>query len=178
LGSLDSPFCWQEIEQAIKQTPPSRSPGPDGFTNEFYKFYMNEMKVELLPLFLALYSKNISLAGLNLANIALLPKTGNALELKDYRPISPQHSIPKLIAKVLSNRLQPKMKQLVDEMQSGFIKDRSIIENFATAIEMVQCGNRLKRPIIILKLDFQKAFDSVHWEAIIATLEARNFPER
>jgi hypothetical protein len=26
LGSLDSPFCWQEIEQAIKQTPPSRSP--------------------------------------------------------------------------------------------------------------------------------------------------------
>jgi hypothetical protein len=69
------------------------------------------------------------------------------------------------------------MKQLVDEMQSGFIKDRSIIENFATAIEMVQCGNRLKRPIIILKLDFHKAFDSVHWEAITATLKARNFPE-
>jgi hypothetical protein len=70
------------------------------------------------------------------------------------------------------------MKQLIDEMQSSFIKHRSIIENFATAIEMVQCGNRLKRPIIILKLDFHKAFDSVHWEAIFATLAARNFPER
>jgi hypothetical protein len=88
LESLDNPFCWQEIEQAIKQTPPSRSPGPDGFTNEFYKFYMNEMKVELRQLFLALYSKNISLAGLNLANIALLPKKDNALEIRDYRPIS------------------------------------------------------------------------------------------
>jgi hypothetical protein len=153
LGSLDSPFCWQEIEH-IKQTPPSRSPGPDGFTNEFFKFYMNEMKVELLQLFSALYSKNISLAGLNLANIALLPKLDNALELNNYRPISLQHSLPKLIAKVLSNKLQPKMKQLIDEMQSGFIKNRSIVENFATAIKMVQCGNRLKRPIIILKLDF------------------------
>jgi hypothetical protein len=178
LEALDSPFSWLEIEQAIIQTPPSRSPGPDGFTNEFYKFYRNNMKVELLQLFSALHSKNISLAGLNLASIALLPKVDNALELRDYRPISLQHSLPKLIAKVLSNRLQPKMKQLIDEMQSSFIKHRSIIENFATAIEMVQCGNRLKRPIIILKLDFHKAFDSVHWEAIFATLAARNFPER
>jgi hypothetical protein len=70
------------------------------------------------------------------------------------------------------------MKELVDEMQSGFIKDRSITGNFATAIEMIQCSNRLKRPIIVLKLDFQKAFDSVHWEAITATLRARNFPDR
>jgi hypothetical protein len=178
LECLGNPFCWQEIEQAIDQAPTSRSPGPDGFTNEFFKFYKNEMKSDLLELFSALYDKNISLAGLNLANIALLPKMDNAMEIKDYRPISLQHSIPKLIAKGLSNRLQPKMKELVDEMQSGFIKDRSITENFATAIEMIQCSNRLKRPIIVLKLDFQKAFDSVHWEAITATLRARNFPDR
>jgi hypothetical protein len=30
----------------------------------------------------------------------------------------------------------------------------------------------------VLKLDFQKAFDSVHWEAILATLTARGFPQR
>jgi hypothetical protein len=44
-------------------------------------------------------------------------------------------------------------------MQSGFLKDGSIIKNFSIAIEMVQCCNRLKRPTIILKLDFQKGFD-------------------
>jgi hypothetical protein len=79
---------------------------------------------------------------------------------------------------VLANRLQPKIKSLVDEMQSGFLKGRSITENFSIAIEMIQCCNRLKRPIIILKLDFQKAFDSIHWEAIHATLQARGFPDK
>jgi hypothetical protein len=83
-----------------------------------------------------------------------------------------------LIAKVLANRLQPRIKELVDEMQSGFLKDKSIVENFATAIEMIQCGNKLGKPIIVLKLDFHKAFDSVQWDAILATLAARGFPDR
>jgi hypothetical protein len=63
-------------------------------------------------------------------------------------------------------------------MQSGFIKDRSIVEIFAMAIEMIQSGNKLKRPIIVLKLDFQKAFNSIHWESIIHTMTARGFPEK
>jgi hypothetical protein len=41
---------------------------------------------------------------------------------------------------------------------------------------MIQSGNKLKRPIIVLKLDFQKAFDSIHWEAIIHTMTAKGFP--
>jgi hypothetical protein len=63
-------------------------------------------------------------------------------------------------------------------MQSGFIKDRSIVENFAAAIEMIQSGNKLKKPIIALKLDFQKAFDSIHWEAILHTMSLRGFPPK
>jgi hypothetical protein len=122
--------------------------------NEFYKFYRAEMKDELLELFQVLYSKEIRLDGLNLASIALLPKKEHASQVTDYRPVSLQHSLPKLISKVLANRLQPKMKHLVEEMQSGFIKNRSIVENFAAAIEMIQCSNKMRRPVIILKLDF------------------------
>ena len=37
LQSLGTPFTWEEIAKAIKGAPAGRSPGPDGFTNEFYK---------------------------------------------------------------------------------------------------------------------------------------------
>jgi hypothetical protein len=178
LQPLGDPFSWLEIEQAIKKAPASRSPGPDGFTNEFFKFYSTEWKDDLMLLFGEFYSKTVALNGINLANIMLLPKNDEATSITDFRPVSLQHSIPKLMAKVLANRLQPRMKHLVDEMQSGFIKDRSIVKNFATAIEMIQCINMLKRPVIVLKLDFQKAFDSVHWDAIFETLSARGFRER
>jgi hypothetical protein len=63
-------------------------------------------------------------------------------------------------------------------MQSGFIKDRSIVENFAAAIEMIQSANKMRKPLIVLKLDFQKAFDSMHWEAILHTMTARGFPDK
>jgi hypothetical protein len=62
---------------------------------------------------------------------------------------------------------QLKIKELADEMQSGFLKARSIVENFAMAIEMIQYVQQQikKSPIIVLKLDFHKAFDSIHWGA-------------
>jgi hypothetical protein len=64
------------------------------------------------------------------------------------------YSILKLFAKILSNRLQAKFKQLVDLMQSRFIEGRSIIENFGMAMQMVQCAHTTKRPVMVLKLDF------------------------
>ena len=94
---------------------------------------------------------------LNLAYITLLPERQEPMQLSDYRPVSLQHSIPKLIAKVLTNRLQPQISSLLDQMQPGFVRGRSITENFATAMEMVQCAHGNKQPVFILKLDFQKA---------------------
>jgi hypothetical protein len=54
--------------------------------------------------------------GLHVANqalIALLPKKADAIEVKDFRPISLIHSVAKLVAKVLSTRLAPTMPQIV-----------------------------------------------------------------
>ena len=35
LSELVNSFSWAEIVQAIDKSPNNRSPGPDGFTNEF-----------------------------------------------------------------------------------------------------------------------------------------------
>lgn len=66
---------------------------------------------------------------------------------------------------------------LIDPMQSSFIKNRSISENFILASKMVQSALKRKEPMIVLKLNFHKAFDTVSWDALFKTLEARGFPE-
>lgn len=67
---------------------------------------------------------------------------------------------------------------LVHPDQTGFLKGRSISENFIYAAELVQTCHKRKIPAIALKLDFRKAFDSIEWEALDRVLEAKNFPAR
>lgn len=88
------------------------------------------------------------------------------------------HSVPKLVTKVLANRLQCKIIDLVHPLQSGFLPGRSIVENFALAAELVQCAHRRKLPMMALKLDFRKAFDSVSWSGLFEILKARGFDTR
>ena len=101
------------------------------------------------------------LARVNKAIIVLIPKKQGVETLQDFRPISLIHSLLKIFTKLLARRLAPKLKDLVDQCQSAFIKKRSIHENFLYVQNTARYLHKNKRPSILLKLDIAKAFDSI-----------------
>ena len=107
---------------------------------------------------------------LNSTNIVLLPKINDALGVTYYRPIGVIHSITKIFSKLLANRLAPMLDSMVSNCQSAFIKKRSIHDNFLYVQSTVRKLHKQKMPVVFLKLDIHKAFDTVNWSYLLEVL--------
>jgi hypothetical protein len=79
--------------------------------------------------------------------------------------------------KVVANRLQRRILDWIHKNQYGFLKARIIQDCIAWDFEYLYQCHVSKNPIIILKLDFAKAFDSIEHEAIIQILRSKGFDE-
>ena len=51
LRIMNKPITSTEIEAVIKNLPKNKSPGPDGFTGEFYQTFREELMTVLLKIF-------------------------------------------------------------------------------------------------------------------------------
>ncbi|MCO5564433.1 hypothetical protein L7F22_018094 [Adiantum nelumboides] len=60
--------------------------------------------------------------------------------------------------------------------QTGFVQDRSILDNVVTFYEIVEWVRQMEQPIAIMLLDFEKAFDRVDWQFLEGTLSRMGFP--
>jgi mannosylglycoprotein endo-beta-mannosidase len=177
LRELEAPFSEEEIKKAVMQTPNEKAPGPDGYTGLFYKIWILSNRI-CLQLCIKYHLRGQRWQLLNSANVTLLPKKTKPTSAADYRPISLMHSVAKLLSKILANRLAPHLATLIAPCQSTFIKGRSIQDNFQYVQGAVNHFHKTKTPMLFLKLDITKAFDSVHWEYLLDVMEKVGFGQR
>ena len=52
---------------------------------------------------------------------------------------------------------------IIDEKQPAFIKDRHILHGILILNEVVEETLKRKKPVMVFKVDFEKAYDSVSW---------------
>lgn len=168
----------EEIKEVVFNMPSNKSPGPDGYTTEFFKASWSIIGKDFTAAVQSFFSKGFLPKGLNSTILALIPKKESAQEMRDYRPISCCNVLYKVISKIIANQLKGTLPQCISYNQSAFVKDRLLVENLLLATEIVKDYHKEDvSPRGAMKIDIAKAFDSVHWPFLLNTLRALNMSE-
>lgn len=108
---------------AHESLPTRKSPGPDGFSNKYYRNFQPTLTPFLSSIFNQAMADGSVPAAMLQATIVTLPKPGKT-PAANFRPISLLNSDIKLYAKLLVNRVLQFLPSPVNPDQVGFIKGR------------------------------------------------------
>lgn len=80
------------------------------------------------------------------------------------------------LAKLLANRLRTVIGSVISDTQSTFVKGRHIPNGILVANEVVDEAKKLKRDLLLFKVDFEKAYDYVDWKYLDEVMNKMSFP--
>ena len=167
---LGGPITLLEIHEAIQSMQNGKSPGPDGYTVEFYKTFSHLLSPILLELYNDSFQKGRLPDTLSQSCISLLlKKDKDPLLCGSRRPISLLNVDLKILSKILYNRLRQVVPDLISTDQTGFIYGRHSSSNTRRLLDVIHSPGS-ESPEFVLSLDAEKAFDRVEWTYLFYVL--------
>jgi hypothetical protein len=156
---------------------PNKSPGPDGLIVEFYTKFWNLIRHDYTKMVQESIQQGHFPHRVNKGLIALIHK-GNAIDdLGNWRPISLLNVAYKIMAKALQRRLQPLLSKVISPDQTAFLPYRYILDNVLVLHESIAWAHELEQDMALFKLDFCKAYDTVHLPSLFQIMRAFGVPE-
>ena len=94
--------------------------------------------------------------------LALIPKELNTVNFERFLPISLCNAYYKILSKLLANRINPLLGNLIYPLQGGFVKGRQLVDNVIQVQEALHSSFQRKEKGMIIKLDMKNTFDCVN----------------
>jgi len=174
---INSSITEEEVHKALIDTHPWKAPGPDGV----YTSLVRRFKEQTVPILCRLYNKiweGESIPGEWFTTGRTLLFKKNEKSAKDpvnYRPITMLNTTYKLFSAIINRRMILSMlkhgnwdrdQQALNRTRRGCLDAHLISE-----VTVRLCKKTIGKTLSVAYIDFQKAYDSVSHESLLAVLE-------
>ncbi|MCO5568312.1 hypothetical protein L7F22_022011 [Adiantum nelumboides] len=119
------------VTDAVHGLDGASCPGDDGLTRQFFLQYWDLVSQPLQEGLQEIFDSGIMSQSMSSGIISLIPKGGDASTLRHWRPITLMSSVYKILARMITSRLRPFLPDLIHSSQTGYVQDRSILDNVA-----------------------------------------------
>ena len=104
---LMAPITKEEVESVLKLMQKEKSPGPDGWTVEFFQHFFEFIGDELVEVVEESRLSGSIYQPFNATFLTLIPKSDIPGSFADFRPISLCTCVYKIIAKIIAVKIKP-----------------------------------------------------------------------
>ena len=168
-------ITYAEACEALKDMKNNKSPGPDGFSVEFYKFFFRDIGMFWLRSINEGFYKGQLSVTQRQGIIVCIPKDNKPKQyIKNWRPISLLNISYKILSTCIANRLKTFLHDIIHDNQKGFMKGRYIGENIRKLYDIMLYTEKEHIPGLLLMIDFRKAYDSISWSFMHKALDFFN----
>jgi hypothetical protein len=166
-------FTEQDLEEVLAQT--KTAPDPDGLPVAFFKSFWNLVRPLVLGILNDFTLGRVDISWLNFGILALLPQVHGADSIKLFCPIALINVVFKFISKAFAIRLAPIAHRTISMAQTTFIKGRCLLDGALALHEIIDELKTSNHIALILKLNFEKAYDRVSWAFLRSVLSWKGF---
>jgi len=172
---LEDPITIDELRNSISKSKSQKAPGHDGIGLRFYKTAWEEMKHDLLQILNCMYIDGIILARQLRGLMVCIPKHAHPSKVDDYRPLTLMNTDYKILTRIIVKRLKPILSTLLHLHQYTGIGGNSVFDAVAAIRDVIAYAKVTRKPMCMVSIDFNAAFDKISHEYLQEILGAHGF---
>nr|GEU87415.1 RNA-directed DNA polymerase, eukaryota [Tanacetum cinerariifolium] len=174
-GIINKKRSQLSIREAVWDCGENKSPGPDGYTFEFFRKFWSFVGPDFCSAVEHFFVNGYFSKGCKSSFIALIPKVTDAKFVTDFRPISLIGCVYTVVTKILANRLAMVIFDLISGTQSASVAKRQILDGPFILNKLLNWCKKTKKQAMFFKVDFAKSYDSLRWDYLLDILQAFGF---
>ena len=170
------PVTSSDVVQLARKAPGGRALGPDEVPVEALR--ITRVAAEVARVMNGVLAGGVAPIEWTTAHIVAIPKKPGTTRKEEHRGISLMSCAAKLFNRVLLARLQPVLDPFLRYEQNGFRPARGTVTQILALRRTIEEARIHQSSLVVVFVDFRKAFDSVARDALPLVLRAYNVPQQ